>query len=160
MLHDPTFWVLISFLVFIALAVKPIRKTVFSALDQRAVRIKTQIEEAHDLREAAQRLLAEYQQKQRQAMQDIQQIIAHAREEAARQRTQGEKALEASLQRRERQAIDRIAQAEAQALNDVRQAAADMAIAATRHLLESALDTSKRGAMIDTAIKELPQKMH
>jgi F-type H+-transporting ATPase subunit b len=160
MLHDPTFWVLISFLIFIALAMKPIKKTVFSALDQRAARIKAQLEEAQQLREDAQRLLAEYQQKQRQAMQDIQQILALAREEAVRHRTQGEKALEASLQRRERQAIDRIAQAEAQALSEVRQAAADMAIAATRHLLQSALDSSKRGAMIDAAIRELPQKIH
>lgn len=159
MLYDPTFWVLVSFLIFIALAMKPIKKTVFSALDQRAARIKAQLEEAQQLREQAQRLLAEYQQKQRQAMLDIQQILAQAREEAVRHRTQGEKALEASLQRRERQAIDRIAQAEAQALIEVRQAAADTAIAATRHLLRSALDSSKRGAMIDAAIKELPQKI-
>lgn len=160
MLHDPTFWVLISFLVFVALAVKPMRKTVFSALDQRATRIKAQLDEAEALREEAQRLLAEYHQKQRDAMQDIQGILAHAREEAARHRTQGEKALEESLKRRERQAIDRIAQAESQALAEVRQAAADVAVAATRHLLQSALDSSKRSAMIDAAIKELPQKIH
>ncbi|MFO0995636.1 MAG: F0F1 ATP synthase subunit B [Alphaproteobacteria bacterium] len=160
MLHDPTFWVLVSFLVFIVLAIKPMRKSVLSALDQRAARIKAQLEEAQKLREDAQKLLAEYQQKQRQAMADIQGILAHAREEAARHRRQGEQALEASLQRRERQALDRIAQAETQALNDVRQAAADVAITATRQLLQSALDSSKRSAMIDAAIKELPQKIH
>jgi F-type H+-transporting ATPase subunit b len=160
MLHDPTFWVLISFLIFIALAVKPARKTVLGALDQRAARIKAQLEEARRLREEAQALLATYQQKQREALQDVQQILAHAREEAARHRDQGIKALDASLERRERQAIDRIAQAEAEALDEVRQAAADLAIAATRRLLESTLDPAKRSAMIDAAIKEFPQKIH
>lgn len=159
MFSDPTFWVGVSFVIFVALMVKPSRK-ILAALDARAGRIKAQIEEAQKLREDAQHLLAEYQRKQRQAIEEAGQILAHARAEAARHREQTAQVLEVSLKRRERQALDRIAQAEAQAVEEVRQAAADIAIAATRRLLESGLDQAKRSEMIDAAIKELPQKIH
>lgn len=156
---DPTFWVGVSFLIFVALMIKPTKK-IMGALDARGAKIKAQIEEAQKLREDAQHLLAEYQRKQRQAIEEAGQILAHARAETARHREQTAQALEAALKRRERQALDRIAQAEAQALEEVRQAAADVAIAATRRLLESNLDEAKRSAMIEASIKELPQKIH
>lgn len=159
MFSDPTFWVAVSFAVFIALMVKPSRK-MLAALDARASRIKAQIEEAQKLREDAQHLLAEYQRKQRQAIEEAGQILAHARAEATRHREQAAQALEVALKRRERHALDRIAQAEAQAVEEVRQVAADVAIAATRRLLESGLDDAKRADMIEAAIKELPQKIH
>lgn len=159
MFSDPTFWVAVSFVVFVALMVKPSRK-MLAALDARASRIKAQIEEAQKLREDAQHLLAEYQRKQRQAIEEAGQILAHARAEATRHREQTAQALEVALKRRERQALDRIAQAEAQAVEEVRQVAADVAIAATRRLLESGLDDAKRAEMIEAAIKELPQKIH
>lgn len=159
MFADPTFWVAISFIVFIALMVKPAKK-VLGTLDKRAGRIKEQIEEAEKLREDAQHLLAEYQRKQRQAIEEAGQILAHARAEATRHREQTAQALDTALKRRERQALDRIAQAEAQAVDEVRQAAADIAVAATRRLLESSLDDAKRAEMIESAIKELPQKIH
>ena len=159
MFSDPTFWVAVSFAIFVALMVKPSRK-ILAALDARAGRIKAQIEEAQKLREDAQHLLAEYQRKQRQAIEEAGQILAHARAEAARHREQTAQALELSMKRRERQALDRIAQAEVQAVEEVRQVAADVAIAATRRLLESGLDQATRSEMIDAAIKELPQKIH
>lgn len=159
MFSDPTFWVAVSFAVFVALMVKPSKK-MLTALDARAARIKAQIEEAQKLREDAQHLLAEYQRKQRQAIEEAGQILAHARAEATRHREQTAQALEVALKRRERQALDRIAQAEAQAVEEVRQVAADVAIAATRRLLESGLDDAKRAEMIEAAIKELPQKIH
>lgn len=159
MFSDPEFWIVVSFAVFVALMVKPSKK-MLASLDARATRIKAQIEEAQKLREDAQHLLAEYQRKQRQAIEEAGQILAHARAEATRHREQTAQALEVALKRRERQAMDRIAQAEAQAVEEVRQAAADVAIAATRRLLESGLDDAKRAEMIEAAIKELPQKIH
>lgn len=159
-LTAPELWVAVSFFAFVALAGRAIKRQISGALDNRAARIRAQIEEAEKLRAEAERLLSEYKEKQRQAMADAQAILAQAKEEARLHRENSATQLEASLKRREQQAIDRISQAEAQALSEVRSAAADLAVAATRRLIETAMDAKTRGAMIDSSIKELPQKLH
>ena len=160
MFHDPEFWVALVFVGVVILFYRPVMKTVGEALDGRAAKIRAQIEEAEKLREEAQHLLAEYQRKQRQAMTDVEAILAQAREEAARHREKSAAQLKATLERRERQATDRIAQAEAQAVAEVRAAAADVAIAATRTLIAGAMDEARKKAMIDAAIKEIPQRLN
>lgn len=159
-LAEPKTWVLAAFIIFFWLAWKPLKKALLGALDGRAAKIRAQIEEAEKLREDAQHLLAEYQRKQRQAMTDVEAILAQAREEATRHREKSAAQLKATLERRERQAIDRIAQAETQAVAEVRAAAADVAIAATRTLIAGAMDETRKKAMIDAAIKEIPQRLN
>lgn len=160
MLQDTNFWVAVSFVIFVALAYKPAMRQIGGALDGRAERIRQQIEEAQQLREDAQALLASYKRKQRDALQEAEQIVAHAREESKRQQQQAEADLEALLKRREAQALEKIAQAEAKALQEVREKAVDVAIAATRRLLDEKLDAKASNTLIDNAIDELPGKLH
>jgi F-type H+-transporting ATPase subunit b len=87
-------------------------------------------------------------------------ILAHAREEAARVRREAGTNLEAALARREKMAIDKIAQAEAQAVADVRNHAVDIAMAAAAKLLKEGIDSGKGDELIDSAIKELDRKLH
>jgi F-type H+-transporting ATPase subunit b len=159
-LTAPELWVAVSFLAFVALAGRAIWRQISAALDGRAARIRAQIEEAEKLRAEAERLLSEYKEKQRQALADAEAILAQAKDEAKAHRERSAVQLDAALKRREQQALDRISQAEAQALSEVRSAAADLAVAATRRLIETAMDAKARGGMIDAAIKELPQKLH
>jgi F-type H+-transporting ATPase subunit b len=63
------------------------------------------------------------------------------------------------MKRREQQALDRIAQAEAQALADVRNLAADLAVAATQKILTENLDPAKAEALVSDAIAELPRRL-
>ena len=156
----PEFWILVAFIMIVAVVIRPLRRAVTKALDERGERIKSQLDEAQRLREEAQHLLAEYQRKQRQAHRDAEQILTRARAEADRHRTQHAEELEAALKRREQQAMDRIAQAESDALDEVRQRAADIAVAATRQLLKEKVEGAKGDALIDAAIEELPERMH
>ncbi|MBC7135818.1 F0F1 ATP synthase subunit B family protein [Oceanibaculum nanhaiense] len=160
MLQDTNFWVAVSFVIFVALAYKPAMRQIGGALDGRADRIRQQIEDAQKLREDAQALLASYKRKQRDALQEAEEIVAHAREESKRQQQQAEADLEALLKRREAQALEKIAQAEAKALQEVREKAVDVAIAATRLLLDEKLDAKASNTLIDNAIGELPNKLH
>ncbi len=116
----PEFWVAVAFVFFVGLLFKPGSKFVIGALDERAERIRSQLDEAQRLREEAQHLLAEYQRKQRQALQDAEAILNQARATAERHREDSAAELAQTLERRERQAMDRIAQAEAEALAEVR----------------------------------------
>jgi F-type H+-transporting ATPase subunit b len=154
------FWVAIAFLIVVGGAFRPVARAMAAALDMRAEKIKARIEEAHRLREDAQEMLVTYQRKQRDAMKEAEEIIAHAKAESQRMAEQAAKELEESLKRREQQAMDRIAQAEAQALKEVREQAVDVAIAATRKLVADGMTAKQSSGMIDDAIGELAKKLH
>jgi F-type H+-transporting ATPase subunit b len=160
MLSTPEFWVAVAFVIFVALVWKPGSKMVTSMLDDRADKIRSDLERAAKLRQEAEGLLAEYQKKQRDALKEAEAIIAHAKEEANSLSRQHAADLEASLKRREQLALQRIAQAEAQATAEVRAAAVDIAIAATGKLLAEKLDASQQDALIDSAIKDLQGRLN
>jgi F-type H+-transporting ATPase subunit b len=160
MFHEPEFWILVAFVAVIVLLWKPAGRSLTKALDDRAEKIKIDLERAAKLRTDAQALLAEYQQKQRDALKEAETIMAQAKADAERLSQQAAADLEASLKRREQMALQRIAQAEQQALAEVRAAAVDIAIAATGKLLGEKLDAAKQDALIDGAIKELQGKLN
>lgn len=160
MLQNPTFWVLVASVIFVIAVYRPASKVIFAALDDRAAKIKAELEEAQRLREEAQATLAHYQRKQREALKEAEDLVAHAREEAERLHQHAMADLEASLKRRETQALDTIAQAEATALAEVRTLMVDIAIAASRNLLTEGLDDKKMSKLVDEAIADLPQRLH
>ncbi|MCP5372571.1 MAG: F0F1 ATP synthase subunit B [Hyphomicrobiales bacterium] len=158
--EEPTFWVLVAFVILIVAVGKPVFRAITKGLDERADLIKAQIDEAVRLREEAQETLASFQRKQRDAAKEAEEIVARAKAEAARLAEKAAADLESSLKRREKQAMDRIAQAEAQAVEDVRNAAIEVAVSATRRLLTEQIDEAKADTLIDAAIKDLPGKLH
>ena len=159
-LSDPEIWVAVAFIIFVALTAKPIGRAIAKGLDGRAAKIKAQLDEARALRDEAERLLAEHQRKQIAAVKEAEGILARAREEAERIRRETTANLEAALTRREKMAMDKIAQAEAQAVADVRNQAVDIAMAAAAKLLKEGIDSGKGDELIDSAIKELDRKLH
>ncbi len=160
LLAQPEFWLAIAFVVFVAAMAKPLGGKIAAALDSRANAIARELEEAGKLRDEAQALLASYQRKSRDALKEAEQILANAEAEARRIREDAAAQLEAALKRREQLAMEKIAQAEARAVEDVRNAAVDVALAATRELIEKNLDADKSKALVEDAIKELPKRLH
>lgn len=159
-LANSTFWVLVAFVIFMWFAGRPAWKAISAALDDRADSIRNELEQAQQLREDAQAALAQYQRKQRDALKEAEEILAHAREEADRIRQQAAADLDATLKRREAQAVDKIAQAEAQAVQQVRNLAADVAIAATEQLLIQNMDKTRNDKLVNAAIQDLPANLH
>ena len=153
-------WLVVALLVLFAIAYRTAKKAIVGALDARSARIKTELDDAQRLREEAQSALAGFQRRQRDAMTEAEAIIAHAREDAERVRQQALTDLEQLLKRREKLAMDRIAQAEANAAAEVRNIAVDVAIAASRRLIADSLDQKKAQALIDEAIADLPNRLH
>jgi F-type H+-transporting ATPase subunit b len=154
------FWVLVSFVIFVALAWKKVSTLIATTLDGRAERIRQELDEAQRLREDAQATLASYQRRQRDAAKETEALLANAREEAERLRQQAARDLEASLKRREAQALDRIAQAEAAAVAEVRNLTVDVAIAASRRILEAGIPAAQADRLIEQSISELPKHLH
>ena len=160
MFESEVFWVAVALVIFLALAYKMGWKSAMDGLDARGDKIRKDIEDAQTLREEAQKALAEYKRKQRDALAEADEIIKHAKTESKRLQEQAQKDLEASLARREQLAMEKIAQAEASAMAEVRDKAVDVAVAATEQLLRSNLDAAQSGAIMDRAIGELSEKLH
>jgi len=135
-------------------------KPMLAGLDKRAARIRAAIDEAEALRDAAEKTLADYKKKQREALGEAEHILEHARAEARRIAEQAGKDLEAALKRREQLAMDKIAQAEAAALAAVRNQAVDVAIAATASLLRQNLDAERGNALVDQGLAEVAKKLN
>jgi F-type H+-transporting ATPase subunit b len=159
LLHSSEFWVAVGFVILVAALWRPAQRALAAGLDERARTIRAELDEAKRLREEAERLLADYRRKQARALGEAVEIAKQAVAEAERNRRHAEAELEASLKRREQQAMDRIAQAEAKAVEEVRALAVGLAIAATRRLLEDSLDPARAASLLDRAIAELPQRL-
>ncbi len=156
----PEFWVAVAFVILIGAVAKPVWRLATSALDERVEQIRTRLDEASQLREEAQELLAGYKRKLSDAEGEAEEILAQAREAAHALESRMTEDLEAALARREQQATDRISQAEAEAIAEIRQATADIALAATRRLLAETITEEKSAALIDAAVSELPEKLN
>lgn len=159
-LHNPHTWVYVGLAIFVVLVGPKIWKALATMLDQRSLKIKADLDEAQKLKDEAQALLAEYQRKQRDAMREAEDIIANAKSLAGRQIKEAAEKLEQNLARREKASLDKIAQAEAQALAEVRREAVDVATAAAAKLIQSQLDGAKGSALVDQAIAEVGKKLH
>jgi len=96
---------------------------------------------------------------QKDALREAEDILANAKTEAGRMAEHGKERLEQALTRREKQAVDRIAQVEAQAIEEVRHMAVDIAMDATRELVAAQVD-AKGDAIVDAAIGNLASKLH
>jgi len=161
MLKSAEFWVGVSFVgFFLILFYYKVPALIAKALDDRADAIRKELDEARRLREEAQSLLADYQKKHRNAGQEADAIVEQARREAQLYAEETRAALAETLERRTKQAEDKIARAEAQAVDDVRAAAVDMAIAAAEKVLREKAAGAGGAALIDETIRGLKGRLN
>lgn len=160
MFSSPEFWVAVAFVIFAGLMVWKGTKPILAALDARSGRIHQQIEEARSLRAEAERALGEAQRKTREATREAEAILAQAAAEAERLKAQAAESLEATLKRRERNAIDKIAQAETRAVEEVRNRAVEVAVAATARLLQEQMEGAQGDKLVENAITEIGRRLH
>ena len=130
------------------------------ALDHRAARIKAELDDARRLKDEAQKLVAEYRAKRESAVKEADEIIANAKAEAERLAAEARTRMEDFVTRRTKMAETKIAQAEAQALADVRAAAADAAVAAAAKVLSETVKGQTAETLLTQGIAEVRQKLN
>lgn len=156
-----TFWVAVAFVIFMGIAAKAgAFSGIGKALDKRGDRIRDELEEARRLKEEAQKLVAEYKRRQHEAEQEAETIISTAKAEAERLASETKAKLEDLIARRTKMAEQKIAQAEAQALADVKAAAADAAVKAAEVLLAANVVGQTADRILDTAVSEVKSKLN
>src|SRR5258708_12734661 len=100
MLFEPETWVAVAFVILMGLfAYLGIHRTVLTALDKRAERIKAELDDARRLKEEAAKLLADYKSKRTSAEREAEEIIANAKAEAERIASEAKPKMEAFVAR-------------------------------------------------------------
>ena len=161
MFSEPEFWVAVAFVILMGVFVYfGIHRTVLQSLDHRSDRIKAELDDARRLKDEAAKLLAEYQARHASAEREAQDIIASAQAEAERIASEAKAKLEDFVARRTKTAESKIALAEAQAIADVRSAAANAAVTAASTILSQSVKGSVAEDLLAKGIDEVRQKLN
>ncbi len=161
MFAEPEFWVAVAFVILMGVfAYAGVHKTVLKALDHRAERIKAELDDARRLKEEAAKVLADYKARSASAEAEANEIVASAKAEAERIAAEAKTKMEDFVARRTKAAEGKIALAEAQALADVRAAAADAAIAAASTILSQTVKGQVADDLLTKGIADVRQKLN
>ena len=153
---DSRFWVAVPVVLFIALVIyKGALGSLSKSLDERADKIKAELDEARRLREEAQALLASYHRKQKEAEAQAEEIVKQARSDAENMATQARQDLAERLERRAAQAEAKIANAEAQAMGEVKAKAADLAMDTAEKIIRTKLSAADKSKLIQDGIAQM-----
>jgi F-type H+-transporting ATPase subunit b len=161
MFSEPETWVAIAFVILMGVfAYVGVHRTVLKALDHRSERIKAELDEARRLKDEAAKLLAEYKARRATAEQEADGIITSAKAEAERIAAEAKVKMEDFVARRTKTAESKIALAEAQAIADVRAAAADAAVQAASNILSKQVKGDLANDLLAKGIAEVRQKLN
>jgi F-type H+-transporting ATPase subunit b len=158
---EAEFWVAVATIMFVLLLVyMGVHKRLAEMIDARRIRIQAELDEARRLKEEAQKLVAEYKRRQGEAEAEADALVANARAEAERYAAEAHTKLEEFIARRTKMAETKILQAEAQALADVRAAAADAAVAAAGEVLSQTTKGKVAEDLITRGIADVKAKLN
>jgi F-type H+-transporting ATPase subunit b len=149
------FVIFLGILIYVGLPGMLARK-----LDERAVRIKAELDEARELREEAQSLLASYERRQKEVKAQAEDIVRAARLEAEKAAEAAKEDIRRSVARRMQTATEQIAAAEQAAVRQIKDRAAAVAVAAAGDVLRQKMNAEDANRLIESAISEVGAKLH
>jgi F-type H+-transporting ATPase subunit b len=161
MFAEPEFWVAVAFFILMGVfAYLGVHRTVLTTLDHRADRIKAELDDARRLKEEAATVLEQYKARRASAEREAEEIITGAKAEAERIASEAKTKMEDFVARRTKTAENKIALAEAQAVADVRSAAADAAVAAASTILSQSVKGGVADGLLAKGIQDVREKLN
>ena len=152
---DATFWVMISFFLFIGLLIYfQIPQKIITTLEENILSIKNQIGEADKLKEDAKNILIENEKKISNSKAEVKSMIAKANEEAEKNIIKTNEDFHNLMENRKRSAEERIKQLKNQALKDIKNTSVKIAIESVEKLIKNSLDKSKLDKIYMSSIEE------
>ena len=152
---DATFWVMVSFFLFIGLLIYfQIPQKIKSSLDENIGGIKNQIDEADKLKEDAKNILTEHEKKISNSKAEVELLISKANEEAEKNIIKTNQNFHSLMENRKKNAEERIKQLKNQALKDIKNTSVKIAIESVEKLLKNSLDKSKLDKIYTSSIEE------
>ena len=158
-LHDEHVWVAVGFFIFLLGAAKFAFPTMGKQLDERAVKIRLEIEEAERLKDEAQKLLSEAQKKLQEADRGAHEILERARFESKQIADDAEKEIEREMERKIKLGEEKIARAEASALESIRTRAIEAGIEAAKAIITKQLSGDKAKSYTQKSAELISKKI-
>ena len=155
MILDATFWVTVSFFIFLGILIYfKIPQKVKGILEQNILSIKNQINEAEKLKEDAKNILIEHERKISNSKREVKEMINKANEEAEKNVINANKAFHNFMENKKKNAEERIKQLKNQAEKDIKNASVKIAIESVEKLIKNSLDKSKLDKIYTASIEE------
>ena len=155
MMIDATFWVMISFFLFIGLLIYfQIPQKIKTTLEESVSNIKNQIDEAEKLKEDSKNILTEHEKKISNSKAQVKSMINKASEEAEKKMIKTNKDFHNLMESRKRNAEERIKQLKNQALKDIKNTSVKIAIESVEQLIKNSLDKSKLDKIYMSSVEE------
>ena len=155
MMIDATFWVMISFFLFIGLLIYfQIPQKIKKILEENISNITNQIDEADKLKEDAKNILTEHEKKISNSKGEVKLMIAKANEEVEKNIIRANENFHNLMENRKRNAEERIKQLKNQALKDIKNTSVKIAVESVKKLLKNSLDKSKLDKIYISGIEE------
>ena len=152
---DATFWVMISFFLFVGLLIYfQIPQKIKKTLEENILNIKNQIDEADKLKEEAKNILTEHEKKISNSKNEMKSMITKASEEAEKNIIKTNQDFHNLMENRKKNAEERIKQLKNQALKDIKNTSVKIAIESVEKLLKNSLDKSKLDKIYISSIEE------
>ena len=152
---DATFWVMISFFLFVGLLIYfQIPQKIKTILDENISNIKSQIDEAEKLKEDAKNILTEHEKKISDSKAEVKSMIAKASEEVENNIIKTNQDFHNLMENRKKNAEERVRQLKDQDLKDIKNTSVKIAIESVEKLLKNSLDKSKLDKIYMASIEE------
>ena len=144
MIIDGTFWVAVSFFLFIGgLVYLKVPQKVNSSIAAEINKIKKDIDEAEKLKAEAKNLLSDYENKIDKSKKEARDIINLAKKDSEKNILDKTKKFHELLEARKKNAELKIIQMKENALKDIKNISIKVSIEAVQHLIKNSIDKNK-----------------
>ena len=155
MIIDATFWVAVSFFIFLGVLIYfKIPQKIVSILNDNINTIKTEVDNAESLKEESKNILSEYEKKISNAKAEVKQMLDIAANDVDKNVLKTNEEFHIQMDNRKRNTEDRIKQMKNQALKDIKNASVKISIQAVEVLLKNSLDKNKLNKIFKASVDE------
>ena len=160
-MFDATFWVAISFLIFIALLIyKKVPVLINKVLDDKISEIKKKVEESEKLKNDSEKLLSTYQAKLNDSKKECDLILQNAKRISDKDSNELTEKFKNNLKSRERSVEEKITNLKNEALKEIELKAAMLSVDAVREIMKNEIDEKKRADINFTSVKQSINKIN
>ena len=155
MIIDATFWVAISFLIFVILLIYfKIPSKIKNILDENINQIRKQVDDSEKLKEEAKRQLAECEKRIGDSKSQVNRMIKEANDQAEKNIIKSNEVFHKLIEIRKKSTEEKIRQLKNQAIKDIKNASVNIAFESIEKLLLNSLDKSKLDKIFSQSIEE------
>ncbi len=152
---DATFWVAVSFVLFVGVLVYfKVPQKIFTTLDESINKIKKDIEEAEKLKEEAKNILSDYEAKLDKSKVEIDLMIKNAQKESESNIIKINDQFHKIFENRKKMAEEKIKQMKLQATKDIKNYSVEVAIIALEKIIKNSIDKKKLDKIYVSSVNE------